>query len=84
MGEGAQRLPTRLLSCQGNAEKRQLRRIAVAPCGRSKEISDLDAPAGIEWIFIEPAKANRRACLLLDDEPGSAADAPALTLMRGE
>jgi hypothetical protein len=27
---------------------------------------------------------NRCACLLLDDDPGSAADAPALTLMRGE
>ena len=30
------------------------------------------------------AKANRCACFLLDDDPGSAANAPALTLMRGE
>jgi len=74
----------RLLSCQGDAEPRQFGRIALAPCGWSKEISDLDAPAGIERVFIEPAKTDRCARLFFDDDPGSAADAPALPLMRGE
>jgi hypothetical protein len=84
MGEGAQYLPARLLPGQGNAEKGQFRRIAVAPRARRKEISDLDAPTGVERVFIKSAKTNDCVCFLLDDDPRGAADTPALSLMRGE
>src|SRR5689334_941817 len=84
MSKGAESLPARLPLCPADAKQGQFRGKAATPRSGSKEIADLNAPAGLERVFIETAKADRPPCLLVDDHPGRAVNAATLPLMCGQ
>src|SRR5690349_20355662 len=84
MGEGPDHGEPELFARKAQAELRQLGRKSATPRRWREAVADLDAPAGIEGIIVETAKADDPPVQLGAHGPRAIAELPLLAGMAGD